>query len=143
MSKVYFQPYVLGFAFSPDFKKVALIRKNKPEWQAGNLNGIGGKIEPAESSKEAMVREFFEEAAGKTVVDDWSKFATMQNSAWVVHCYKTTCTLEDLKTMESEEVVIVDVANIHNEKTISNVPWLVLMAIDPDNFRANLDYKDD
>ena len=37
--------YVLGFLFSPDCKRVALIIKNRPDWQAGFLNGIGGKID--------------------------------------------------------------------------------------------------
>ena len=35
--------YVVGFMFSPDKQFVALIRKNRPEWQAGKLNGIAGK----------------------------------------------------------------------------------------------------
>jgi hypothetical protein len=37
--------YVCGFMFANDFTEVALIRKNKPEWQRGKLNGIGGKVE--------------------------------------------------------------------------------------------------
>lgn len=39
--------YVLGFMFSTEDRgqKVALIKKLKPKWQAGLLNGIGGKIE--------------------------------------------------------------------------------------------------
>jgi hypothetical protein len=36
--------YVVGFAFDTD-GRVALIRKNRPEWQAGRLNGIGGHVE--------------------------------------------------------------------------------------------------
>jgi 8-oxo-dGTP pyrophosphatase MutT (NUDIX family) len=53
--------YVLGFAFTVD-GSVALIRKAKPEWQAGKLNGIGGKIEEFDPSPvHAMTREFMEE----------------------------------------------------------------------------------
>jgi 8-oxo-dGTP pyrophosphatase MutT (NUDIX family) len=53
--------YVLGFAFTPD-GSVALIRKIKPEWQAGKLNGVGGKIEDWDPSDvHAMTREFQEE----------------------------------------------------------------------------------
>jgi 8-oxo-dGTP diphosphatase len=37
--------YVLGFMFSSDHSEVALIRKRKPEWQRGKLNGIGGKCD--------------------------------------------------------------------------------------------------
>ncbi len=53
--------YVLGFMFSPDEKKVLLIWKNRPSWQAGKLNGIGGKVNPGETPLEAMEREFIEE----------------------------------------------------------------------------------
>lgn len=34
--------YVAGLAFSTDLQHVALIKKNRPDWQAGKFNGIGG-----------------------------------------------------------------------------------------------------
>ena len=37
--------YVAGFMFSEDRRLVALIRKSKPEWQKGKLNGIGEKAQ--------------------------------------------------------------------------------------------------
>ena len=37
--------YVLTFLFTSDYKNVWLIEKNRPNWQKGSLNGIGGKIE--------------------------------------------------------------------------------------------------
>ncbi len=36
--------YVVGFMFTEDEKQVVLIEKKRPEWQAGKLNGVGGKI---------------------------------------------------------------------------------------------------
>ena len=59
--------YVAGFLYQPMGKMgerewhVALVNKNKPEWQAGLWNGIGGKIEEGETPEEAMRREFSEE----------------------------------------------------------------------------------
>ena len=53
--------YVVGFAYT-DFESVLVIRKLKPAWQRGALNGIGGKIEPGENPAEAMQREAMEEA---------------------------------------------------------------------------------
>mgnify|MGYP002715664186 CR=1 FL=1 len=41
--------FVAGFAFSADGGKVALVRKNRPRWQRGRLNAIGGSIEAGES----------------------------------------------------------------------------------------------
>ena len=63
--------YVLGFAFTKDLKQVALIRKKRPEWQAGKLNGIGGKVNINEVPLLAMVREFQEEACLNTSVLGW------------------------------------------------------------------------
>src|SRR3954470_21452915 len=65
------QEYVCGFLFSPDRTRVLLIRKRRPAWQAGKLNGIGGKIEPGESPAQAMSREFREEAALDLPPDAW------------------------------------------------------------------------
>ena len=55
--------YVLGFVFSLDASRVLLIWKNRPEWQKGKLNGIGGKIEEGELPIDAMKREFSEETS--------------------------------------------------------------------------------
>ena len=55
--------YVLGFVFNESLDKIALIRKNRPAWQKGLLNGIGGKIEADELTLDAMTREFEEETS--------------------------------------------------------------------------------
>jgi len=66
--------YVLGFAFNGN--NVLLIRKTRPAWQAGRLNGVGGKVEPEDwCLAEAMRREFKEETGVDTVVEDWKQFA--------------------------------------------------------------------
>jgi 8-oxo-dGTP diphosphatase len=61
--------YVVGFLFGHDKTMVALIKKSRPEWQKGMLNGIGGKIENSENALTAMRREFKEEAGAD--VSDW------------------------------------------------------------------------
>lgn len=53
------QDCMLAFAFD-DLNRVALIRKNWPSWQAGQWNGVGGKVEAKEPIAEAMKREFCE-----------------------------------------------------------------------------------
>jgi len=66
--------YVCGFMFDTDLRYVLLIRKNRPAWQAGLLNGIGGKIEPGETARRAMAREMWEEAIIYTHEDEWGAF---------------------------------------------------------------------
>lgn len=66
--------YTVGFAFfaHPNEQvQCLLIRKNRPDWQKGKLNGVGGKIKEAESSMDCMIREFKEETDVDTTKDDW------------------------------------------------------------------------
>ena len=67
--------YVAGFFTSPYGDQVALVRKEKPAWQKGRLNAIGGKIESGETPADAMRREFLEEAG--LDVSDWKHFVTL------------------------------------------------------------------
>lgn len=53
--------YVVGIVFDALNEQVLLIRKNRPNWQVGKLNGIGGKVEEGETPYEAVVRECEEE----------------------------------------------------------------------------------
>lgn len=41
---------------------VLLVRKNKPQWQVGRLNLVGGRIEEGETPTETAIRELQEEA---------------------------------------------------------------------------------
>lgn len=67
--------YCCGYLFSPDFKQVLLIRKNRPVFLKGKLNGIGGKVESNESPDEAMIREFKEEAG--RYITKWIKAGSL------------------------------------------------------------------
>jgi 8-oxo-dGTP pyrophosphatase MutT (NUDIX family) len=45
----------LGFIFDTTLEHVLLVHKNSPAWQAGLINGPGGKIEPGETALDCMV----------------------------------------------------------------------------------------
>lgn len=79
--------YCLGFAFSKSLDRVILIKKKKPEWQAGKLNGIGGKMEPMESSVGAMAREFMEETGLHVPERDWTRVGRLQFGDTAVHLF--------------------------------------------------------
>lgn len=58
------QHYVLGLLFGPQYggsEEVLLMRKKRPSWMKGKLNGIGGRVEEDESFDVAMSRELREE----------------------------------------------------------------------------------
>lgn len=129
--------YVLGFCFSQDRTKVLLINKTKPDWQKGLLNGVGGKIEYFDqNSYIAMAREFAEETGIATSYDDWYGYCILRGKSFKVECYRMFCQ-GDIPTPRSltEEVVgIYEVSDILNDrvKCISNLKWLITLALDPE-----------
>jgi 8-oxo-dGTP pyrophosphatase MutT (NUDIX family) len=133
------QFYVLGFLFSLDLQQVALIRKLRPEWQNGFLNGIGGKIEfKDDSPMMAMIREFEEEAGFE--YKEWDEFAIMKGKGWDVYCYRGKSDLSKLESKTDEKIEIVDVANFESHSVLSNLSWLIPMALDVDKVRAEIFY---
>jgi 8-oxo-dGTP diphosphatase len=140
--------YCLGFAFGgPQFPpntyrhgmQVALIRKIKPEWQAGRLNGIGGMIEDfdrdgcgaSRAGLNAMVREFREETGVETECSDWKHFHTMGSEEWQVECFRAfDMPLHMVRTTTKEEVVLADVDRLPY-RVLYNLRWLIPLALDP------------
>lgn len=129
--------YVLGFAFDSTRQHVLLIEKNRPEWQAGRLNGVGGKIEPEDrnSPREAMAREFFEETGLNPPIDVWQIFAVMESPVWHIACFVITGVALELgrapKGQEQPQIIDVDAvrAGVHPQP-LSNLPWLISLALD-------------
>lgn len=128
--------YVLGFMFSHDKQRVALIKKEKPEWQRGKLNGIGGKIEEGESPVEAMVREFREEGGVDTPPAQWLQYCIMGcptgDDPWQVYCFTTIGDVDHLHTVTSEKITLEYTICVRpfEPKTVENLSWLVPLALD-------------
>tara|TARA_Y100000766_G_C18822098_1_gene563514 strand:- start:178 stop:666 length:489 start_codon:yes stop_codon:yes gene_type:complete len=99
--------YVGGFYFSEDFSKVALILKNKPDFLKGQINFIGGKIEENETSKDAMKREFQEEANKE--INNWTYLYSSNNNHFKIDHYFSYGSMDNIKSMEDEEVLIISV----------------------------------
>ncbi len=133
-----FADYVVGYAFSPDGKEVALIEKLRPDWQAGKYNGIGGKVEPGERRCQAMSREFGEEAGVYISADRWLHFRTEEfypseeESIWVHHFAVMTAAAEwdAIHTAEEEKVVKLPypLPAAEDRNLVYNMPYLVPMA---------------
>lgn len=119
--------YVAGFLFDQNLTRVALVRKGKPQWQAGRLNGIGGKIEPGETSIEAMRREFAEEAGLDAEIEFWHHFATVKGEWGHVDFFRATGPVDQVRTMESEPIEVHDVSSIPGE-ALPNLSWLIPLA---------------
>lgn len=131
--------YCLGFMFSGDFKRVALIRKNRPTWQKGSLNGIGGKVEELESFYEAMVREFREESGYES--ESWTYRgllkgidAANKESEYALSVFTSVDDegLEKLTSTTDEKVNVFLIEDLPYLKLIHNLEWLIPMLLDGD-----------
>ena len=136
--------YVVGYCFDPYFEHVVLIEKARPEWQAGKLNGVGGKIEPKETPRRAMVREFQEEAG--VYIPAWQHIRTEKFNWWRVghsgglerhptHVYHfatvaTRFQWSEITTMTDEQIVKVALpfGLRTRQRVIYNLRYLVPMA---------------
>ncbi|MGJ0393034.1 MAG: NUDIX domain-containing protein [Methylocystis sp.] len=119
--------YVCGFLFSPDGSRVLLIRKNRPAWQAGRLNGIGGKVEPGETIDEAMLREGFEEA---DVMPAWVHFITLRYLAADVSFFAAKGReIDAVRGKTDEPLQIIDVRSLLDHPHIDNLGFLLPMGL--------------
>lgn len=132
-----YQPYyVLGFAFDRLAGEVCLIRKLRPEWQRGKLNGVGGLLNIGERIVHAMRREFWEETGVDIEESRWRRFGCLDTlRPGVARIWLLTANLEPgeaPRTCEDEEVVEIplahlsdlDPADIHD-----NLSWMIPMAL--------------
>jgi len=133
------QAYVAGFLFNNEMTKVALVKKSKPEFLAGKLNAIGGKVNEGESYPIAMSREFSEETGVLIREWNWTPRVVLRKPAfWEVMffmCVDST-SLKLVQTMEDEPIDVYDLATLnldyHNPKTTNNLRWLLPIMLDND-----------
>jgi 8-oxo-dGTP diphosphatase len=126
--------YVAGFAFSCN--RVALILKQRPSWQRGRYNGIGGHVEDGESPRQAMAREFAEETALQTYESDWKKFCTLRGQRddghYNVHFFYAELTVPAIGKLPAGGLPVLT-------KTTDELPmWLPLGAVTINNCMVNL-----
>lgn len=141
--------YVVGFMFDDSGERVVLIRKNRPEWQAGKANGVGGKVEENELHTAAMVREFFEETGVQTNLSDWDLFATMAGRdfhEFEISFFRSFNTefyaAAETKTDEKIEKWYPDTECFENGNPVPNLKWLIPMALTKNLHYAELTYQE-
>lgn len=117
--------YVVGFLF--DRGKVALIRKVRPNWQKGRLNGIGGHIEKGETPHQAMCREFREETGAIIGHGHLHEFVLVIGTGYRLHCFAAHIRGIKLKTTTDEKVVWKS-WHLLNHEVLDNLHWLIPMA---------------
>jgi len=123
--------YTLGFVSKPDFSEVLLVHKNRPDWQAGKLNGVGGKIEAGEESVDGLVREVLEETGVATNKDDWTYFGEIKGKEWRVDLYTMIYSRKpsDFSTTTDEKIEWFRVDSLPRN-ILDNLAWMIPLAID-------------
>lgn len=124
--------YVAGFMFDPDMKTVLLIRKSRPWWQEGALNGVGGHKNKNETFEAAMVREFREETGIITSERDWEPVLTYLGADFLVMFFHAKSgKIWQAKALTDEPPVLAMVSELYSQVIVQNLLWIIPMLADP------------
>lgn len=125
------QKYVVGFVFNKDLDSVLLMHKNRPAWQNGLINGLGGKVDEGEDTFATVSREIEEESGLVIPKEDWVKAGKVYSNSFDmdVFGYIYEGQMSDAVTKEDEPIEWFKVSDLP-QNTIENVPWLVNITLD-------------
>lgn len=120
--------YTIGALFTPDFKRVLLILKSKPKWQAGKYNLPGGSIEEGENCFQCVAREFKEETDIDIPVDNWHYIGKIENDGnyyvdFLSAIYQKE--IHGLMKMTTAEIPVWVDCDSLPDNVISNLHWLI------------------
>lgn len=121
----------LGFIYTSDLQKVLLIKKNRPDWQVGKINGLGGKCEAGETSQQCVSREIREEANIHIPESSWIHLGEMLWSTWHVDVYVAIYDGDPkaIQSLTDEEVKWFSVNKLP-ANMLTNLPWLIPLGVD-------------
>ncbi len=126
--------YVMGFAFDIDRRSLLLIEKKRPDWMAGNWNGIGGHWEEVDAEKggsviviaqRAMRREFKEETGLDFGAKRWQHCITMNCAGGIVYVFTIYDNgIEDAQSLTDELVERHHIGNLP-PNVMDNLLWMI------------------
>ena len=104
--------YVVGLVFD-NTKRVMLIKKNRPDWQNGYFNGVGGEIKQNEKPIDAIKRECKEES--NLYINNWTEYKkTIFDNGVVLYYYCSLITEKKLNEFKSKTDEIISIFNSNN-----------------------------
>ena len=123
--------YVMGFVFNKAKDRVLLIRKNKPEWQAGHWNGVGGKINVIgiapdfDKSPLVAIRREVKEETG-VVGYDWKHCITFTCPGGTVFVFSAISDYEEImyEQLETEQLDVSPVDALPN-LIMPELKWII------------------
>lgn len=128
------QKYVVGLIILPYERQAVLIQKQKPLWQKGLFNGIGGKIETYDPNPEsAMVRECFEETDVIIPFEDWHRQEHLVGAGFELFAFSSVYkqSSSNFKTKENELVIVQpwSFIQLNPDRCVDGIPELLELAI--------------
>ncbi len=121
---------MLAFLFTEDRRQVVLMRRTRPAWQAGRVNGLGGALLEGEQVMAAARREVREESG--VDVGGWVEVLVWEDAEYRMHVVRAVSELaRAARTMEDQEVFLAEVHALP-ANVIGNLRWLVPLALDAD-----------
>lgn len=99
--------YVLGFSYD-QYGALAMILKNRPAFQAGKWNGVGGHVETTDKTvQDAVSREFKEETGQDIPAFRWRLVGEMRDeSNFVIYVLTTRSAVLSAHTTSDETVKV-------------------------------------
>lgn len=125
--------YTLGLIYNPKNTQILLQLKDKPDWQHGRYNGIGGKVEQNETPDHAMLRKGIEEIGVEAA---WTHKGQIKVNEHLIDLYKTnlsgTSIRYAIKHAQRNTNETLDLSWIDQmpENILSNLTYLVPMLAD-------------
>ena len=136
--------YTVGFLFNKTRTHVLLIHKTKPAWQVGKINGVGGKVEPGETSIQCIEREVKEETNIDTDRSHWVFVGTISGGDAIIEVYGYIYdgVLFEAYTFEKEKIEWFQI-NLLPENIIPNLSWLIPLTLEKMNEKKIISFKVD
>lgn len=114
-----------------DEERILLIKKNRPDWQAGKLNIIGGHVEGDKDTSDAAIREVFEEVGIELKnIRYFCLLNTVTPCEAVVYFYVAFCDIETAIQKTDEEPVSMLIEHAIDMDIIPNLKYLIPLALD-------------
>ena len=122
--------YVLALLFTTDRRRVVLMRKLRPAWQAGRVNALGGKLLSGESAAAAARREVREEAGVDVPEPSWREILVWRDPIYRMHVLSAFDDVANrASTAEDQEIFLAATDDLPRE-SIDNLRWLIPLALD-------------
>lgn len=131
MSELIQIQYCLGLPFNVDRDRVLLINKERPDWQRGKLNGVGGQRREDETYLQSMRRECLEETGCDIPESDWNFVLDMEFPQALIKVYSAfTDEVYKAEQVTDEKPELMPITWLTTKRFLHNLQWIIPLCLD-------------